>query len=181
MWARKGVWNLNDNNAIHEGQAGSRPGKRAIDVVVQKEMKYLYAAVTRTPLATIDNDAKSCFDRIVCSLSMAISMYYGIPEQYCKMLSENLKSFIFRLRTALGESKETYQHTTSTPIHGTGQGSCASPAIWLMQSSFMLDIMERIAKGMSMISIHDKKPGLRQFMEGFVDDMANYTNNEFNN
>jgi hypothetical protein len=75
MWARKGVWNLNDSNAIHEGQAGSRPGKRAIDVVVQKEMKYLYSSLTRTPLATIDNDAKSCFDRIVCGLAMAISMY----------------------------------------------------------------------------------------------------------
>jgi hypothetical protein len=57
MWARTGVWHLHDNNAIHEGQAGSRPGKRAIDVVLQKEMKYLYASLTRTPLGTIDNDA----------------------------------------------------------------------------------------------------------------------------
>jgi hypothetical protein len=59
--------------------AGSRPGKRAIDVVIQNETKYLYAAVTRTPLAKINDDAKSCFDRIICGLARAISMYHGIP------------------------------------------------------------------------------------------------------
>jgi hypothetical protein len=37
---------------------GSRPGCNSIDVVIQKEMTYLYATLTRTGLATMDNDAK---------------------------------------------------------------------------------------------------------------------------
>jgi hypothetical protein len=55
---------------------------------------------------------------------------------------------------------------------------CASPAIWLMQSSFMLDILDTIASGMTMRGIQEFTPVLRQFMDGFVDDMANYANNK---
>jgi hypothetical protein len=39
-----------DLNKLNEGQAGSRPGRNSIDVVIQKEMKYLYATVARTGL-----------------------------------------------------------------------------------------------------------------------------------
>jgi hypothetical protein len=57
IWARRLVWHAHDLNKINEGQAGSRPGQNAIDVVIRKEMKYLYAMLTRTGLATMDNDA----------------------------------------------------------------------------------------------------------------------------
>lgn len=59
----------------------------------------------------------------------------------------------FRLRTALGNSKRTYTHTTETPIHGTGQGSCASPAIWLLISSILMDCLSEICGGMTMQDI----------------------------
>jgi hypothetical protein len=179
MWARKGVWHLCDHDAIHDGQAGSRPGKRAIDVILQKEMKYLYAALTRTPLGTIDNDATSCYDRIVCSLAIGICIFYGIPINYCRSLAETLKESVFRVRTALGDSKATYQHSDSTPIHGSGQGSCVSPALWLMQSSFIMEVMEEIAHGMKIVSVDGSEAPLVQMQEGFVDDISNYANNDF--
>jgi hypothetical protein len=65
IWARRLVWHAHDMNKLNEGQAGSRPGRNSIDVVIQKEMKYLYATLTRTGLAAMDNDAKSCYDRII--------------------------------------------------------------------------------------------------------------------
>jgi hypothetical protein len=107
--------------------------------VLNKEMKYKYAKLTRTILGTIDNDAKSCFDRILCNLAMMVSRYHGIPINYCKMEGNTSKNTKFKLQTALGESFTSYQNSTTTPIHGTGQGSCASPAIWLMVSSFLND------------------------------------------
>lgn len=73
IWDRKCVWNVHDEDRLNKGQAGSRPGKRAIEVVIQKEMKYLYARLTRTALGTIDNDAKSCFDRTLCNIAMLTS------------------------------------------------------------------------------------------------------------
>jgi hypothetical protein len=75
IWALKLVWHVHDNNRLNKGQAESRPSFTAIDVVIQKEMKYLYSRLTTTHLATMDNDAKSCYDRIVCNLAMIISQY----------------------------------------------------------------------------------------------------------
>jgi hypothetical protein len=36
-------------------------------------------------LGTIDNDAKSSYDRIMCNLSMCISQYYGTPNNLCQV------------------------------------------------------------------------------------------------
>jgi hypothetical protein len=83
------------------GQAGSRPGCQAIEVAAMKEMKYMYAKLTRTPLVTINNDAKSCFDRILCNVAMFVSQYYGVLTKYCKLQSTTLKNSKFCIRTAL--------------------------------------------------------------------------------
>jgi hypothetical protein len=90
IWARKTVYNLHDHHRINPGQAGSRPGCSAIEVVVAKEMKYLYSRLTRTPLGTIDNDATSCYDRILCNVAMAISEYYGVPINFRKLQANTL-------------------------------------------------------------------------------------------
>jgi hypothetical protein len=147
--------------------------------VVKKEMKYLYSRLTRTPLATIDNDAKSCFDRIMCNLGMAVSGYFGIPLSFRQMQATTLKNTTFRIRTAMGDSVRTYRHTANTPIHGTGQGSCASPAIWLFISSFIMMILENKANGMDIHDIVKNKTNIKQWIEGFVDDTSLFVNNGF--
>ena len=40
MWSRQLTWQAHLNNTLHPSQAGSRPGKKAIDIVVYKEQKY---------------------------------------------------------------------------------------------------------------------------------------------
>jgi Reverse transcriptase (RNA-dependent DNA polymerase) len=178
VWARKGVHNAHNKGSLNNGQAGSRPGKKALDVVINKEMKYLYARLTRTALGTLDNDAKSCFDRIICNLAMMISQYYGIPTNYCELQANTLQKSIFRLRTALGDSVQTYTHTQQTPIHGTGQGSCSSPALWLLISSLLMDLLEQKAHGMTMIDINNEVE-IRRWIEGFVDDTSLFINIKF--
>jgi Reverse transcriptase (RNA-dependent DNA polymerase) len=178
VWARKSVWQAHNLGRLHEGQAGSRPNQRAFDVVIQKEMKYEYARLTRTNLGTIDNDAKSCFDRIICNLAMLVSRYYGVPNNFCKTQATTLQNTIFKLRTALGDSKQTYKHSTKTPIHGTGQGSCASPAIWLMISSILMNILQQNAFGMKMVDVQTYQEAICQIIEGFVDDTSIFTNDD---
>jgi hypothetical protein len=46
IWARRLVWHDHDLDKLDAGQAGSRIGHNSIDVVIQKEMKYLYATLT---------------------------------------------------------------------------------------------------------------------------------------
>ena len=181
IWSRKAVWNAHTQDRIHEGQCGSRPNQRSIDVVLKKEMKYCYSRLTRTNLGTIDNDAKSCFDRILCNLAMLVSRYFGITNNYCKTQATTLQNSIFKLRTALGDSKKSYQHSDNTPIHGTGQGSCASPAIWLMISSILMNILQKHSFGMTMNDVQKFKKEIKQIIEGFVDDTSIFTNGEEDN
>jgi hypothetical protein len=111
MWARRVVWAAHNKNLLNKSQAGSRPGCRAIDVALHKEMKYNYATLTRTPLASIDNDAKSCFDRILCNVAMMISKYFGVSHEYCSLQSTCLKEAKFRIRTAIGDYITIILHT----------------------------------------------------------------------
>jgi hypothetical protein len=110
---------------------------------------------------------------------MCISRYYGIPKNFCRLQSNVLRKTIFTIRTALGESSDTYTHTNDTPIHGTGQGSCASPAIWLLLSSFLMTLLQKQANGMTMRDVDDTEAILIQWIEGFVDDTSIFTNSEF--
>jgi hypothetical protein len=146
MWSRKAVWDIHHKGLLNNGQSGSRPGCRAIDVAIQKEMNYTYAKLTRTPLITVDNDAKSCFDRILCNVAMMVSQYFGITNRMCKLQSTNLMESKFTIRTARGDSNEQYQHSDESPIHGTGQGSCASPAIWLLIKQLYYGFIRRTCK-----------------------------------
>jgi Reverse transcriptase (RNA-dependent DNA polymerase) len=180
IWSRKAVCHAHCHDALNDGQSGSRPGRRAIDVVLTKEMKYQYARFTQTNLATIDNDAKSCYDRIVCNVAMLVSQFYGIPSEYCNMQAETLKQTKYHIRTAIGDSDNYYTHSNMTPIHGTGQGSCASPAIWLLISSFIMDLLQQRATGMCMEDIYQSSVSIIEWINGFVDDTSIFTNNEYN-
>lgn len=178
LWARKLVWNTHNADKLNDGQAGSRPGRRSIDVVIQKEMKYMYARLTRTGLATMDNDAKSCYDRIICSLAMLVSSYFGMTDRSCQLQAKTLKRMQFRLRTALGESKRHYQHTDEKPVHGSGQGSCASPCLWLLISSILMDCLQELGTGMTMTN-PTSAVLLKQWIDGFVDDTSLFANLPF--
>jgi hypothetical protein len=97
------------------------------------------------------------------------------------MQAENLRKSKFHIRTAIGDSKEYYMHDNNSPIHGTGQGSCASPAIWLFISSFIMDCLQSEANGMTMTDIINTTTKVMSWIEGFVDDTSIFTNLDYNN
>jgi hypothetical protein len=56
--------------AVREEQHGSRGSHMAIDAVMLKLLTYDNSRAYRSNLMTMDNDAKSCYDRILISLAM---------------------------------------------------------------------------------------------------------------
>eukprot|EP00957_Ditylum_brightwellii_P087289 6643414-Ditylum_brightwellii.AAC.1 len=48
---------------------------------------------------------------------------------------------------ALGVSDDFYQHCEAFPVYGTGQGSTNSPIIWLIISSALFNIHNRLGNG----------------------------------
>jgi hypothetical protein len=92
IWARKTIWKAHNSDRLHEGRAGSRPNQRAIDVVIKKEMKYEHTKLTRTNMGSIGNDAKSCFDRILCNLAMLVSRYHVCRTIFVKHKQQHYKT-----------------------------------------------------------------------------------------
>jgi hypothetical protein len=134
LLARRFVWHGEDHDAFGDSQAGSRPGRSAIDVVLQKELTYDLSARTLCNLAMMENDATACFDHMIPSLVMLSLRAYGVPEEVITLLGKTLEQMRYRIKTKIGISKCYYQHTEDAPIYGTGQGSAGSPCFWLLTS-----------------------------------------------
>jgi hypothetical protein len=79
----------------------------------------------------MDNDATGCYDRIVTSLGMIACRRLGMHEHAIKCQADTLKLMKYSVRHAYGTSSHHYTSTDTAPLFGTGQGSGASPAIWL--------------------------------------------------
>jgi hypothetical protein len=57
--------------------------------------------------------------------------------------------------------------------------NCASPAIWLLISSILMDCLSELGNGLTMQDVMDNDfsiPSLCQWIDGFMDDMSLFTN-----
>ena len=61
------------NNLINQGLFGGRPGCEAQSLPFLEELKYDIAYTTRRTLINFDNDAMSCYDRIITSIASLIN------------------------------------------------------------------------------------------------------------
>lgn len=138
-----------------------------------KTLSYDFAALTRTDMGTFDNDAKSCYDRIIPALAMLRSRHLGLPKAASHLHGRFLETARYHIKTALGTSSSSYSHTMDTPIYGTGQGSKPSPAMWLGQSTLIMDLMD--VRPLHMIDPRDSVLLHRQ-TDGYVDDATGWTN-----
>lgn len=139
IWQRGVIWDAHQQATLNPAQSGSRPYHTSREVVMSKDQKYLHSQLTCSSMATMDNDAKSCYNRILASLALIISHHFGVPEELCKTVGNTLRLMQLRLRTDMGVSDEYYSHSSDTPIHGVGQGGTGSPAFWLLVSSVLFD------------------------------------------
>jgi hypothetical protein len=170
LLARRFVWHAEDHKAFGEAQAGSRPGRSAIYVVVlQKELTYDLAARTLYNQAMMENDVKACFDRMIPSLVMVSLRAYGIPEEIVCLLGNTLEKMRYRIKMKTGISTKYYQHSAAAPIYGTGQGRAAPPCFWLLTSIILFNIMAKLAHGVSFTDPQQQET-LQRSMKAFVDD-----------
>jgi hypothetical protein len=65
IWGKKLVRHADNNGVLGTENHGSRPVRKCTDALLEKLLLYEHARLTRTSLITVDNDAKSCYDRII--------------------------------------------------------------------------------------------------------------------
>jgi exonuclease III len=175
IFGRRAMYAAVENHSIHDTQWGSIPGRQAQDCAMMKELNYTMSHLTRTPLALFENDAKSCYDRIVMRLALSIFRFYGVPAEACEMQEKTLKHIKHRIKTALGISEDFYTSTDENPIHGIGQGSKAGPITWVIVHSILCVAMDRMVPGATFTDPFQLISQCRH-SEGFVDDVTSVYN-----
>ena len=163
-----------DKGRLNNGQYG-RHGRSPLEPVFIEEMQSEISRASRKSLVKFDNDATSCYDRILVAIASITSRKYGLHKNVAFVMARTLQEAKYRLKTELGISEDFYQHTKLNPIHGTGQGSQNSPAIWCLISSILFDCHESKAYGATFES-PDKKESIKLYMIGFVDDSTGQVN-----
>jgi exonuclease III len=175
---RELIHSAEDKNLLNVGTYGSRPNRSATTPVFLEEMMSEITRLTRKLLVTFDNDATSCYDRILPSLASIVSRKYGLSKTVALVMARTLKEARYKLKTSMGVSEEFYQHSESSPIYGTGQGSGNSPVIWAFISSTLFDCYEKRAHGAT-FATPDQSIIIPMYMVGFVDDTKCQTNSFF--
>jgi hypothetical protein len=159
---------------LNYAQGGGQKGRHANHIILQKEMKYEYVRLRRQNFATLDNDAKACYDRIIMLLATIISGHFGRPKEARDLQTRAIRKMKFHVKTALGISQEYYEDSNHTPLHGSGQGSGSSAPIWLFISSIIIDCLEDVAHRMEM-SNPTGTLTLKQVIDGYVNDTSLFT------
>ncbi len=179
IFGRYMIHRICDNNLFHPSQWG-RPHRECEDVLMLKELTYQISTMSRTDIATFDNDASACYDRLVTRFALLCCRAHGVPEGPCRMTAEVLDNVIHKIKTAYGISEEFYVNHPDNPIHGVGQGSQDGPSLWGISSSISFRAADRLATGITCVNptydipkrsiIHSRK------LDGFIDDVTGWFN-----
>ena len=179
IFGRYMIHRICDHGMFHPSQWG-RPNRECEDVLMIKELTYQVAAMSRTDLATFDNDASACYDRIVTRFALLCCRAHGVPEGPCKMTAEVLDNVIHKIKTAYGISEEYYNNTPDTPIHGVGQGSQDGPSLWGVSSSVTFRAADRLSVGLTCVNpcfdLPNRSITHSRKQDGFVDDVTGWFN-----
>ena len=66
-----------------------------------------------------------------------------MPAEFTGLLGDLLRYAKYAIKTANGVSKETYSHSTDSPVFGSGQGSTVSATGWGKLVLITLDVHDR--------------------------------------
>jgi hypothetical protein len=89
------------------------------------------------------NDAKSCYDRIVHSITSILMQHHNVPVSACICVFTTLQNLHHTVRTIYGDSKSGYGGTLwAVSYSGVGKGNGAGPKIWAVMSTIVLKMMK---------------------------------------
>ncbi len=180
LWSRKLIRHAEHHILLGNEQFGSRPCKSSLDVVLRKALTYVVTNQEKSELITFDNDASSCYDRILPVIAALASRRVGMTSVACQLMNQCLAGMKYFTRAGEGVSEHWYRHSPAFPIYGTGQGSCASPVVWILISVVLINALKALHRGMVFTSPDGGTVSSRP-IDGIVDDTTIGTNVKGNN
>ena len=158
------------NNLLAQEQYGSQKGRTAIDQALHKRLMYDNLRLNRRPGALCSNNAKSCYDRILHSIAMLAFRCLGIASPSVESILKSIQNMHHHIRTSYGDSPFTLHCNGSlVPFQGELQGNRAAPAIWVIISTTLLNMLQAAGNGAKFITPISKTSNLIVAF-AFVDD-----------
>jgi hypothetical protein len=146
LFGKRLVRNAEKHNALNDQQHGSRPRRMTTDALFLSRLEKDLVRQTKSNSAHMDNDATGCYDRIVTSLGMIACRRLGMPCHAIRCQSDTLFNMKYAVKHVYGISTNQYSSTIQEPLFGIGQGSGASPAVWLSLVVILLNSLDRMSK-----------------------------------
>ncbi len=176
LWGKRMVYQGKDNNCFGKQQHGSRPLHQATNPVHLKTLTYDLTRILCTSLIMFDNNATGCFDCIIVSLAMIAALWLGMPCPAAQMHSSVLLHMKYFIKMAHGILDAFYHVLQDYLLYCTGQGSGASPSVWLSLVVVLLTALTVLSPlAMSFIDPWEDIQEERN-ADSFVDDTSNGCN-----
>jgi hypothetical protein len=171
LWGRRLMQQGEKNGNFGVEQRGSRKHMDAIGLVVAKQARFSVARLSRTNIASFDNDVKSCFDRIVMLVASLRAQREGMTPKACEIFLKTLDRVKYHVKTQLGISEAWYGTTSERTVHGPGQGGRGLPAIWVTISAMIMECLKEKSDRLTQYSTGGGAIG-QTWTSGFVDDVT---------
>jgi hypothetical protein len=148
---RQVIHNAKDRKSLNVGLYGSRAARQAVDAAFIEVLQYDYASLTRWPELKFSNDATSCYDRIIPSISNVIARSMGLHKNIAEIRDAAGKttpvehSSAYHAYKTLGTfqaatKRQTIQYQmlkkkATTLLRNLALSTCSANAAWLYYSS----------------------------------------------
>ena len=169
LFARPLGFFLEDTNGLPDMQYGSRAGQMSISAVFNKVLSFDLARLLKIVMATEENDAIGCYDRIMQQLVALYLIRMGILIAAITCVCRTFDETIHYIKTAHGIAKATYSATKEVPLYGAGQGTTGGPLFWLITFSLLMEAFDSTMRGMTFSSPCRTITSTR-YGDAFVDD-----------
>jgi hypothetical protein len=144
---REMVHRADSLNLIPDEAYGSRPGRRANICALNKVLTADLFRQKRQAGIICSNDATSCYDRIVHSVATICMQRMGVTPEVCQLMFGTLRQLEHFITTDFGQKEEPYG-AVEIPLQGVGQGNGAGPAIWLVMTIPLINMLRSAGLGL---------------------------------
>jgi hypothetical protein len=172
LWGSRLVKRAAKLDLLNDGQHGSVPRRTALDPIMLTQLTTDLCRLLRHNHARFDNDASACYDRIIVALGMLAARRCGMPDCAVQTHADSLQLMKYTVKTAHGISEENYHGTLFSPLFGTGQGSGASPAVWLTMVVVLMNTLDRMIPERMQFESPDTILRHSRLIDAFVDDTS---------
>ena len=122
FWPKEGMNKAEKNKWLEYNQIGGRHNMSSIEPACLNEMITEIHILTKSPLCIHQDDAKSCYDRIIWNHANLNNKKFLILDNVEKIYCEAHEKIEFKTQLHNSISKTSYTSTRELPFHGTGQG-----------------------------------------------------------